>query len=365
VAAGVAAACLFAALWLGLPASADAKAPRKFYGVVSQTELGQVDFDRMGRAKVGTLRAALIWSAIDPSAAAGDYQWGAFDALVEGAARHHIHILPTVYATPGWVSEREGCKPDQHCVAWAPRSKAGLRAWRDFLRAAVSRYGPDGGFWSLNPTVPKLPIRDWQIWNEQNSPTYFTPKPNVDVYERLVTEASRAIKAVDRGADVILGGMFATPLGGQRPAIASYKYLRALYAHQGFAARFDGVGVHPYARSMENVKLQVNLLRDEMARAHDSNTGIWITEIGWASAGADNPLVVGAKDQARHLRQSFAYYTKHRRKLNIRQIDWFSWRDAPPGLELCSWCPKSGLFTRQPYKPKPAYRAFVKFTGGR
>ena len=156
--------------------------------------------------------------------------------------------------------------------------------------------------------------------------------------------------------------MFYSPLGGEPPAMLSTDYLRQLYQRPGFVDRFDGVAVHPYAQSFKTVKLLVELMRKESDKAGDGGVGYWLTEVGWASGGASHPLVVGARKQAKKLRQAFTYFTKRRKQLHIRQIDWFSWRDTPPSLSLCVWCPESGLFTREGFAPKPALNAYMEFT---
>ena len=67
-----------------------------------------------------------------------------------------------------------------------------------------------------------LPIRVWQILNEQNSSKYFAPKVDVKKYAKLLKAASAAIYQQDRKADVVLGGggYVAGPVGlkAERPA---------------------------------------------------------------------------------------------------------------------------------------------------
>ena len=355
---------LLAVALLLAPASAGAKPPKSFYGVVPQTELGGTDLTRMGQGRVGTLRVPFVWSVIDPSAVPADYQWEELDKLVGGAAQNAIRILPTITSTPTWVSQLDNCP--SNCGKQPPQGELALLAWRTFLRALVQRYGPEGSYWTMHPEVRKVPITAWQIWNEQNSKQYFSPEPDAGVYAKLVTEASRAIKREDPNAKVILGGMFATPQGKLDPRTNSWTYLRSLYNKPGLAGRFDGVAVHPYAQGMKGVRAQVKLLRTEMQRAGDGKTGLWVTEVGWGSAPKDPqiPLIRGPKGQAKKLRQAFSYFTEKRRRLHVRNVSWFSWKDTPREIALCIWCPRSGLFSRTGLTPKPAWSAFVRFTGG-
>ena len=48
------------------------------------------DYERMGDARVGTLRFEIFWAGIDPSPAAGDTDWTGPDAVVANAARNGI-----------------------------------------------------------------------------------------------------------------------------------------------------------------------------------------------------------------------------------------------------------------------------------
>jgi hypothetical protein len=137
--------------------AAGAKVPASFYGVVPQDTPTATDFARMGRGKVGTLRVPLLWPSVDPSPLPSDYRWSDLDKIVGGAAERGIQVIITVYETPGWVSQWEGCQAD--CVITPPKSAFGLSAWRGLLRDAIGRYGPNGEFWNKNPGLPKLPVR--------------------------------------------------------------------------------------------------------------------------------------------------------------------------------------------------------------
>ncbi len=352
---------------LAAATAASAAVPKSFFGVVPQAPLTTADIDRMGQGKVGTLRFELFWAGVDPTAAPNDYNWAGPDAIVGAAARNGIQPLPFIYSTPTWVAnglDGFNCG-DSTCSPYAPKGGAALDAWATFLRAVVRRYGPDGEFWSLNPTIPKLPIRAWQLLNEQNSPSFYKPKPNVKSYAKVLEAGHDAIAAEDPGAQVILGGMFGTPLGGRKPGIAAWDYLEKLYRVKGVKGWFDGVAAHPYGASLKGKVIpQLDLFRDEMKDARDKNTGLWITELGWASGGPKNPLNRGKAGQAQRLREAFKYFKKKRRKLKIQTVEWYSWRDNSAGdVGLCEWCPYSGLFTES-LAPKPSWDAFTKFTGG-
>jgi hypothetical protein len=355
--------CAGLLLALAVAPSATA-APRSFHGVMPQTALTDADLDRMGQARVGTLRFQIPWR-IDPSAAVGDTNYTGIDAIMAKLATSGIKPLPFIYSTPAWAAQIDGqnCSGNG-CAAYAPRTAAGRDAFKAFLVEVLQRYGRNGEFWQANPSLPKTPIRSLQILNEQNSPSFYKPRPKVKAYAKLLSATRSAIDSVDPSVDVVLGGMFGTPLGGRKPGIAAWKYLDALYRIKGAKQDFDGVAPHPYAARMKKVRSQLDLFIESMRKGRDRNADLWITELGWASSGPSNPLVRGDAGQASRLKQAYRYFAKKRRALNIRSVVWYSWRDNPdPAAGLCEWCAGSGLVGAD-LAPKPALRAFTGFTGG-
>jgi hypothetical protein len=351
---------------VALPAcAAAASPPRGFFGVAPQGPLQAADFEAMGAAGVGTLRFGLDWSRIEP-VPGGGYDWGVSDALVAGAAAGGIRALPFVFGAPAWAIALDGHRCGRRgCPPYAPHGPAALAAWGGLLTAAVRRYGPRGAFWAENPGLPRLPVRDWQIWNEQNSPSYWAPRPSVPGYARLLRAAHSAIRAADPDAKVLLGGMFASPLGGQRPAIAATRFLARLYRRSGARRNFEGVAAHPYSPSVAGVRSQVGALRELMDAAGDTGTPLWVTELGWASGGPANPLNRGLAGQAANLRRAFSALIRDRRALRLAGVTWYSWRDNPDvQAGLCAWCPESGLVEADG-TAKPALAAFAELAGGR
>jgi hypothetical protein len=340
-------------------ASASAGPGRQFFGVVPQTDVTPAELDRMQSNAVGTIRVLFPMPQIQPGV--DEFRWEVADALVGAAAARGIRVMPTLYGTAGWVNLLDG---DADCGGGcAPTTNRGRDAWADFASAAVARYGPGGEFWGLNPHCPAaspcspLPIRAWQIWNEQNSPKYFHPRPNAGRYARLLESAGAAIHAKDPSAEVITGGMWGPPSADEVTPTA--EYVRQLYAASGRRPAFDAVAVHPYSPNLVGVNEQVEAVVNEIRRAGD-NAGIWVTELGWASGGPrDNGLVKTPKGQARLLTSSIEGLLAKRRSWRIRGIQWYAWRDAPPDKTDCEWCPKSGLRSVSG-AAKPAARAFTR-----
>jgi polysaccharide biosynthesis protein PslG len=336
--------------------------PRSFFGIVPQTQLLEGDYARMAQGRVGTLRVILNWSAIELEPDV--YNWTGYDAIVSGAAHAGVTVLPFLYGTPEWVArglEHRRCTRD--CGLFAPKGKKALLHWRDFIADAIARYGPNGAFFAENPTVPRKPIRAWQVWNEQNSRVFYKPKPSPGAYAKLLDQAAKAIRSSDPGADVVLGGMaeFRRLAAGPK-VIAGSDFLDRLYRVRGNVKRdFDGVAPHPYAGEVARVIRQTNATRKVMRKHGDGRAGLWVTELGWSSSRGGNPLEVGAQAQAQRLKQAMRFFKRRANRYNVKNVSWFSWVDSP--RSICSWCANSGLFMPGLVE-KPAWRAFVKFTGG-
>jgi hypothetical protein len=255
-------------------------------------------------------------------------------------------VLPTVYSSPAWVAARPNYPP----------SKDRFGDFRAFVHAAAERYGSSGTFWTANPGIPKLPIVNWQLWNEVNSPSFWYAKPNAKQYAALLRVFSDGIKSADPAAKIILAGLFRTPR--IRHGINLDRYLSALYRAKTKSA-FDAVAVHPYATTPKQALQAVRDTRKIMSRFKDRKAQIWLTEIGWASGGNPTPLTVSPQRQATYLRKSFGLLAANRGRLRIAGVVWYSWRDEPGGI----WFDNTGLFT-QSLDPKPAWSAFTALTGG-
>jgi hypothetical protein len=358
---GAAVATVAVSLTMGAATSSAAKPPPEFFGIVPQTPLDGGDFDRMGTGKVGSVRIIVNWSVIDPSSAPGDNNWFSVDPLVAEAAKNGIEILPFIYGTPPWVArdlDNRNCNGSK-CVIFAPQKAGALDAWNTFVGEVVARYGPNGDFWAQHPDIPKTPFEDYQIWNEQNSKSFYRPKPKPKAYAKLLSSAADAIDSRDAGAQVVLGGM--AELAGSRKAIAGSKYLADFYKVRGVKEDFDAIAPHPYGATIGKVSSQVKQYRKVMKKAGDSGAGMFVTEVGAGSAKGGTSLNRGKDGQAKLLKEIYKFFIKKRNSYNVEQVDWFSWEDST--VSICSWCKTSGLLTKTG-KAKPSYKAFTKLTGG-
>lgn len=351
-ATAVAVFCLIATCLL--PTTAQAL-PRGFFGIVPQTPLGPRDVARMRAGGMDTIRMTFSWATIQPTAGGG-YNWGQTDEAVALAAEEHLEVLPFLISTPHWLAHDSRSLPVD--------SARQRRAWSEFVTAAVARYGRYGSFWlehgpgSVRP-LPRLPIRAWQIWNEENF-FYFAQPVSPGRYARLLKLSRRAANQADPRAEIVLGGLFGNPKQRLPQAMDAVDFLDRLYRVGGAKASFDAIALHPYAANTGVLRNLVEGVRNVAVRHGDARAGLYLSEVGWGSQYDPRVVAfeVGLHGQARELTSAYRYLLANRGRLNLRQVDWFTWKDAPGS---CGFCDSSGLFRRgERFRPKPAWHAFVR-----
>lgn len=333
----------------------DPAGPDAFFGVVPVDVPTSSDFARMADGGVGSYRLVLAWSTVE--ATKGSYDWSSSDAVLGELARTGIEPITTVVGTPAGYAPLITDPPTS--------SEATFDAWSKFLEAAALRYGPDGDFWQgfaeSNPDVTPQPLHVWEIWNEPNTALFWTPQPDPDAYATLLKRSSRVIQGVDPGAEIMTGGMFATPQSDG--AITSFDFLDDLYAHRGMVDVIDAIGVHPYGPDVEGVVKQLDDTRETIDGAGD-DAATWVTELGWGSdPHVPNDLAKSPDQQAELLRRGFTLLSEQRDRWNLQGVVWFTWHDSVGPVGECVWCATAGLLDAD-RDSKPAWLAFTDVTGG-
>jgi hypothetical protein len=364
-------AVISAAVFLiGFSATAQA-VPAKFWGVVPQAEPNFEQLQRLHRGGVDSVRIPIGWDSDQPLRN-GPIDWSGVDSRVESITLAGMEVLPFVSGAPTWAVPQVWV-PGSHQSIKAPRnlpaSGAAIVGWSNFVRAAVERYGPGGSFWTAHPTLPQRPIRNWQIWNEENF-KYFVAKPNPAEYGKLVRASSIAIKAVDPGAQIVLGGMFARPgdaIKKVKPPQAYFAtdFLERMYqTTPGIKSKFTGVALHPYTSEYQELTPEIEAFRRVLTRNHDSGKGLWITEMGWSSEPLDplgDSFAKGPKGQAKQLKGAFTLLERNQVKWHLKRVYWFSVDDE---TGVCNFCGGSGLFGPG-FLPKKSWFEYVRFAGGK
>ncbi len=335
--------------------SGDSGAARdQLYGIASGAPLNEADLKKMAVSKVSSVRLVFSWSTIESDR--GSYDWKGSDDAIGSLAAHGIEAVPFVYGSPSFVTPVPTTPPID--------TGADREAWVAFLKAAVERYGPGGEYWAdgykqqFGADAPSVPVTAWQIWNEPNLPHYFTSDSPVSDYAELLKLAHDAITEEDPSAEIVLAGM----PGYGKPDTA-WKFLDELYRQPGFQGSFDAVALHPYARTVDQLRLEIEKLRSAMADHGDESVPLWLTELGWGSGKPNRfGLNKGLKGQAQLLDGAFQLVEDHRGEWHVQRLFWFDWRDPPPGTpQSCSFCSSAGLIQYSGF-PKPSWTAYTKFS---
>jgi polysaccharide biosynthesis protein PslG len=343
--------------------------PSGFWGVSPQAAPSVEQFQRLRAGGVESVRIPISWSATQPLSGT-EANFTAPDQLVAGAAAAGLNVLPFVYDAPSWaVTQARVPRSGARAPKTLPvKTGAQKSAWSNFLELVVAHYGPGGSFWAANPGLPENPIRTWQIWNEENF-KYFVARPSPADYGKLVNVSYSAIKSVDPGAKLILGGLFARPGEAKfkrKPPEAYYAtdFLDQMYRlTPGIKSKFTGVALHPYTAKYQLLTPEIEEVRTVLKAWHDPNKKLWITEIGWSSEPPDpahDAFAKGPSGQATQLKGAFNLLRSKVAKWKLQRIYWFSVDDAPG---ICNFCGGSGLFGPG-FVPKKSWFAYVKFAGG-
>ncbi len=333
------------------PAAAQAYLPPGFVGISPQNSGTAQDYELMREAGIKSVRQPLVWRAIEPqNPAFSERQWGYMDHEVRLAAKAEMEIFPFLIGSPEWVAAEDIDLPVAN--AWQ------RRAWASFVRAVVDRYGVEGSFWREEEDLPYIPMRRFEIWNEENIVS-FANDPEPARFAELIRIAGRVIHREQPGAKVILGGFFGRPLQIP-PNVASGDFLARMYRAGRVKPYFDGIGLHPY---VANAKAMVGQLRNlrRIARKHgDAKVPLYITELGWGSADGPTRWQRGLYGQARELDRALSIVSENRLRWQIRGVWWFTWTDAGGG---CVFCGSAGLLDEK-REAKPAWYRFNQWTGG-
>jgi hypothetical protein len=356
---------------IGTAAAPASALPAKFWGVVPQATPTLEQLQRLKRGGVDSIRFPIVWPAVEQERN-GPFVWSGVDAQVENATLAGIEVLPFLSGAPSWAVPEAWVPGTGHALKtprFLPvRSGAQRFGWKRFVLEVVRRYGPRGSFWAEHPELRARPIRNWQIWNEANF-KYFVARPNPVEYGKLVKLSAAAIKGVDRGARVVLGGLFSNPAEarirrGPRQAYTAREFLQLMYARvPGIKSRFQGVALHPYTGTYRRLSPYIEEVRRVLKANHDAGKGLWITEMGWSSQprrSKRDGFAKGLQGQVAQLKGAFGLLRRMQRRWHVQRVYWFSVDDQPG----CNFCDGSGLFG-EGFAPKPAWYAFTRFAGGR
>jgi hypothetical protein len=344
--------------------------PARFFGVVAEPdrlhdrELGPAgtnlegELDAMRGAGVGSMRMSFFWARIQPYRTWEDippggrrdftdvggrpYAFAETDRLVAGAAARGIEVLPVLLWSPAWAAKY------RNEFASPPKDP---RAFAEFAAVLAARYGPDGSFWRENPGLARVPIRDWQVWNEPTMIGFWLDQPFAKAYVALLRATRPALRRVDPRARVVLAGLVYDSPGA----------LRSIY-RAGGRRYFDVVGLHPFTLHVRDVVALIERARAVMRANGDARKPALVTELSWPSARGKVARRYGYEvdeaGQAQRVAAALPYLAARRRALRIERVYWYTWltREVDPRYPF----DYAGLRRLEPDRvvEKPAFAAF-------
>jgi Glycosyl hydrolase family 53 len=279
----------------------------------SSSAIKQDAWDRMAEIGVESQRATFNWSSAQFYGRNQDIDWKVTDSVVLLAAKRHIRLLPVVMQAPPWA--RSSRNKDNS----PPKSP---KPYTKYLTAAIKRYGPDGTYWKNHPKIPKMGLRDWQIWNEPSEDYQWDIPSDRDWapgYAKLLKAAYEAAKQADEHVRVVLAGL---------PS-RSWESLAHLYDVGGIHGYFDIAAVHPYTASAHGPLTIVRYFRTVMRQNHDSKKPVLVTETtlpaSKGKATSKGQFETTDAGMAAFVKEVYRDMIKNRKKYRIGGVYWYTW----------------------------------------
>ncbi|MGD0196552.1 MAG: cellulase family glycosylhydrolase [Solirubrobacteraceae bacterium] len=343
--AALAALTVLAATASGASASA---APAGFFGLSGWTTPTASQAQTLASDGLGLVRVAVGWGQLQPSSSPSSINWSYTDQVAQEAAQNHINIVFDLNGCATWACGSVDAVP----------SGSELSAYESFVEAMVARYEPSSSFWAGQSYVPSI---TWQVWNEVNAGVFW-PNPTPAAYAQFLEQIGGAVHSVDPAAPVLMSALDGLPANSSGMAIGPF--LQGLYQQPGFAQSTVGIAVNAYATDAPSALNVLDQARAVVLQQNDAQMPMWVTEIGWASAGPTSPFTVTEDQQNDYLSEFFGQSLACQSRWNLQHVLWFSLEDQDPstlgGADY--WGYHTGLLDDSG-NPKPAYQTFLQFLG--
>lgn len=211
------------------------------------------DLKAVQTAGADVLRIAFGWDAIEPEH--GRYDWSFWDDFVRMADEMQIKLIPYVCYTPQWAATDQG----EDFWRSPPRDPEDFAR---FMAVIVSHY--------------KHVIHSWELWNEPDNPAYWLGTR--EQFAALVQAGSRAVRATDPRAIIVLGGI-----------VGETDFLEGLFRSDRIAPSVDVVNLHSYFETWHPDPIETlpsYIARAaEIVRDYGEGEPLWMAETGYSSVG--------------------------------------------------------------------------------
>jgi hypothetical protein len=284
------------------------------------------------------VRLTISWADVEQTK--GSYSaLSQYDSAITKAANSGARIVVTVYQSPTWASGRTD--PDS--------PPADPQDYANFMRFAATRWGDR--------------VDAWEIWNEQNSASFWNTGPDPARYASLLKAAYPAVKIADPTARVLYGGV----------SHNDYRFIEQSYAAEPHLGDYyDVMATHPYPipantspastwRDSDGRRAAGSFSAYRVIRAvmlaNGDDKPMWLTEFGWATTTLAGSGVSEAT-QAAYLTLAMQCAEQDP---YVEVAIWSIYRNRAHDAD--TWLDQLGL-VRSNFSPKPAYGAFKSYTPG-
>jgi len=273
----------------------------------------------------------------------GTYDWNGpahrLDDAVHGMVRRKISPIIQIYGgnrlyTP--VSPVD-VPPGVEVPKLTTDSQA-KKAWFAWIEALVRRYCAH--------------VKVWEVWNEPNTEWFWKPKPDPQLYGRMVKEVAQIVRSVDSQAIILAGSTAHMPLD----------FLRGFLESEG-ADSFNFWSVHPYADRPEQTEDDIRRVQEVLA-SYKKSPVVWQSECGFPSnADTAGWGYGGPWDEVKHAKWLLRRFLCDA-SIGMKVSIYFVLNDYPALLEGGPrkgrmGINRKGLHSGESWERKPAAHAFA------
>ncbi|MED4023436.1 MULTISPECIES: cellulase family glycosylhydrolase [Priestia] len=290
----------------------------KGIGVHIHGPLKQENLSLLKKSNVTFVRLDLRWAKIEKKKGVYDFKGAGFDESYE--------ILKKMNITPYFTLDYSN---DLYEKKQSIRTEEGRKAFSNFVREAVKRYGDKGVI--------------WEVWNEPNEEGFWNPQPSYNDYTLLVKEVAPIIKRENKSKGYLVGPALAGLYDGVLP------WLEETFK-RGILNDIDAISVHPYRGAAPETVISDYQRLEKMINKY-TNEDIPIISGEWGYSSTE----LSERDQAKYLERMLLVNIY----MNIPVSIWFDWRNY--GEDFNNKEHNYGLLKKN-QTPKLSYKSMTTIT---
>lgn len=242
--------------------------------------------DLVAAAGFKNTRKGVYWSVVETTS--GTYNFGSYDSIITGYLNRGVQPWITLYSGNTLYGE----------PAKAVQTAAGRAGFAEFARRTALHY-------------PQ--VKTFEIWNEPNILSGWTPQPSAQNYCDLVAATASAVRSATPDAKIIGGATNVIP----------YVWLESCF-QRGLLNHVDAISVHPYRGGFpETVLNEYRQLRAFIQQYAPAGKQIDIISGEWGYHTDSTGDAVTETQQAQYAARMFLTHLT----LGMPLQNWYSWKD--------------------------------------